>query len=1189
MISGDIMYLNYLEINGFKSFPERVRLHFSPGITAAIGPNGCGKSNIVDAIRWVLGEQSVKLLRGSKMEELIFNGTNSRKAVNYAEVSLAFAEADKLLPLDCQEVTVTRRLYRSGEGEFFLNKYPCRLKDISELFWDTGVGKETYSMVGQGRVDQLINSRPEERRELFEEAAEISKYKQRKKEASSRIEDMKANLLRIDDILQELIGQQDHLSESAEKAREYLALSDALKEVEKKSLLQQWQDKGLRLGKIEEEKRKLELNIHEKKQKLNSLQKKLDRYSQLEQETIAELESKKSAATECRKRLEEKKNSLDLLLEKEKYAMDKIAMQANSIKEVSHRIAVNVETYTKNEQELEKIERLQKEASNKAKELKNILSRMRAEKEIVALEELKGQISENKERKAVLEQQLLDNKQRSEETHKRIEELEEVIKNKKTKLAELDDAFGMVQLELEDLEQKTFETKDEYNNISERLRELQSYIDSKIESQKALERELDKKRNRLRNLQENEEELSLYGGGVKAIMNASSNDQSLEGVLGPVAHLIEVSSELERAIEVALGNSVQFIVTETDEVARRAIDYLKNNKAGRATFLPLNLLKQNKKEGIPQDEGILGSAAQLVNSAPQYEKVVEYLLGRVLIARNINDALKITRKNKNFWRTVTLEGEMIAPGGAITGGFGTRERVGFLQRRREIKELSVAVVEMENSFKSAEVELQELKNKAEKLRKSKENIEQKSKELNEKKIKKNSEKDKVELTRNNVFSEIEALQEEKNSLDSKIQMLEKDREAYENELSSLELYISELNKSFDKQSSDVQLKEEEFNRKEEELVDLRIRFSALQEKESSLQTFLTEQKQEKERLEELLNELSKKKGSLQEDLEVLQKKKESFSLEIEEEKEDLKVAEKALLPLEDKFRSLKTEKENLLSSLKKEKKALERYERRLPSLDLERVKLEEGKRYLQEQFIENFRIDPQKVLEEEVLSQESEEQLQEQKKELREQLLEMGEVNPGVIKEYERLMDRIKFLEEQRKDLIEGEKGVKKLLQELDNHMEDRLQDTLREVEKNFVDVFNKLFGGGQAFLKLTDPQNILESGVEVVAEPPGKRLQNILLLSGGEKALTAIALLFAILQHKPAPFCVLDEIDSSLDETNLSRFLHFLKKYAGKTQFILITHRKKSMEEADSLYGITMEEQGISKVVSLNMKERAG
>lgn len=1189
LISGDTMYVNYLEINGFKSFPERVRLHFSTGITAAIGPNGCGKSNLVDAIRWVLGEQSVKLLRGSKMEELIFNGTASRKAVNYAEVSLAFADADKYLPLDYSEVIVTRRLYRSGEGEYFLNKNPCRLKDISELFWDTGVGKETYSMIGQGRVDQLINSRPEERRELFEEAAEVSKYKQRKKEASSRIEDMKVNLFRVEDLLEELKGQQEYLALSAEKAREYKALSHSLKEVEKKSLLHRWQDKGLRLEKIEEEQKRIMANIQGKKQKLDFVHKELDRLSQLEREINEELEGRRRVAVASKERLEEKKNNLELLEEKEKFAADKVVMQDNSMKEISHRIAVTKETFKRNEQELKEIEKQQEELGHKATELKNILSSMRDESAIIAQEEMQSRIAEGKEKKAALEQQLLDNRERLRETQNRSEEFEAGLKNKRTKLGELDEIINKYRTDLEDLERKRLEVQDELNNIAQRLQGLHSHIASKKESHKAVERELDKKRNRLRSLQEYEEELSFYGGGVRAVMNAGRKEDFLQGVLGPVAHLIEVSSELERAIEVALGNSVQFIVTETDEVARKAINYLKDKKAGRVTFLPLNLLKQNKRERIPQDEGIIGSAAQLVNTSPKFEKVIEYLLGRVLIARSLNDALTITRKHKSFWRIVTLEGEMITPGGAITGGAGTKERGGFLQRRREISELVTEVSEIENSFQAGEDELQELIRKAETMQKRKENLEQKDKTLNEEIIKKSSEKDKTEFTRQNISAEIETLEGEKNFLAGRVQVLEKDRQAVNNEYSALEQYISELNNDYNKLSSVVQSKEDDYHSKEEELVDLRIRFSALQEKESTLQSFLSEQTQEKERLEKILADLSQEKERLQKDLNAVKNEKERISKEAEEEKESLKTAEKVLLPLEEKIRSKKTEKETLLTSLEKEKKALEKYERRIPSLDLERVKLEEGRRYLQEQLLEKFRIDPQKMMAEEFVQPESEEKLQEEKKDLQARLQEMGEVNPGVIEEYERLLERVKFLEDQREDLLKGEKGIKKLLKELDTHMEERLQRTLLAVEQNFADVFNKLFGGGQAFLKLTDSQNILESGIDIEAQPPGKKLQNIMLLSGGEKALTAIALLFAILQHKPAPFCVLDEIDSSLDETNLGRFLHFLKKYSGSTQFILITHRKKSMEEADALYGITMEEQGISKVVSLNMKERAG
>ena len=1185
------MYLKSLEIIGFKSFPDKTQLKFSPGITAAIGPNGCGKSNLFDAIRWALGEQSAKLLRGSKMEDLIFNGTALRKALNYAEVSLTFDKADQYLPLDYREIVITRRMYRSGEGEYYLNKTLCRLKDIIELFLDTGIGKETYSLIGQGRVEQLINARPEEHRELFEEAAEIHKYKQRKKEAGSRLEEMKKNLLRVEDILTELKNQAAPLSEAATLAREYRELSHKLKEIEKTMLLKRWWDNSNQLQKMSSELERISNNIQEKEAGLEKLRSRTSTIEQQESSKLEEINELKELCREQKEKLEKLQGRLSLIKEQKKYAEEKILLKEESCKEVANRLSGLENTFRINEAELKYVLWEQQHLGAKASDLKALLEELGEKYTLTVLDELRKQKTEKSQRQAALGQFLESSRLRYRELCDEIEENERHKSKKKDELDSLQKAENEAHSLLQRIELDSMDRDKEHELLEQRRNELYNQKKIRKNELERLEKELQKKSVRLKYLSESEAELNLYARGVRAVINEYARDRKEQGIFGPVASLLSVPPEFEKAIEAALGAKIQFIVTADDLSAQKAIEFLKEKRAGRATFLPLNLLKTaSSREFVsPAPDEIFGVASQLVETPARFKKAVEYLLGGVLVAKNLEAALRQARSNRGGWRIVTLDGEMIAPGGAISGGYQSEERSGFLQRKRELRNLETEMAEIKNLHSQKALDLEKVENNIEELEKSFAELALKGRKLLDEKSRVQTEIARIEAEKGRIREVLSQLSLGGAGLQDKRRELAGQIAGIEEEYQLLNKSLEAINSELEKLNLQVAVDEEQYKSLEKELVEVRIKFSALQEKESFLQGILHKQLQEKEHLKEIYNDLLAEQGKLQEELKELESSASRTAEILENEGIKTRELEKAQEGLNKELHSYRQLKEELTAEAERERRALERAEKRRQIVNIELIKLQEAGKYLEESLSEKFRVKPEKGISYEFPAGISEESLLKEKEFLEEEILALGEVDPGAIDEYERLQNRISFLEGQREDLLSGERGIHKVLKELDQHMEKKFLHAFQSIDKNFLDIFVQLFGGGQAFLKLTDPDNLLESGIEIIAQPPGKKLQNISLLSGGEKALTAIALLFAVLQYKPVPFCVLDEIDSSLDESNLSKYVHFLKKYAASTQFIVITHRRKTMEEADVLYGITMEEQGVSKVVSLDLKQKAG
>lgn len=1190
------MYLKKLELAGFKSFPEKVEFTFSPGITATVGPNGCGKSNLMDGVRWVLGSQSPRLLRGSQMDELIFTGTAKRRPMNYAEVSITFADASGYLPIDYSELRITRRMYRSGEGEYYINKNACRLRDIVELFLDTGIGTETYSLIGQGRVEQLINARPEDHRELFEEAARIHKYRRRKKETLNRLEEANQNLIRVEDLCQELQNQQEPLAEAASVAKQFAELRDRLFEVEQKILARQWIDNMKRQHKANGESKRLAESLQELAAQQATLKGSLAENNSKEKGEKERLEQEQASQQEREKQLQQLESRLAVVREQKNFSLEKGRLKENALREVWERIAGLEKTLAQNRDELEQLAQEQQEHGSRAADLREKLKQLQQEQDLPALEKIRSQSAEIASRLTTLKQALEDKKTRRAELLEMMEDLNGRVETARTQQEQASAQQKENGAMLERLRWEEEQWSREQSHLAGRRSELKARLEKSRSGLEIMEREQEKKANRVRYLRESEDNFSFYAGGVKAVMQAATGG-ALAGIHGPVASLITVPPNLEKAVEVALGGAVQNIVSADDEAARRAIEFLKKERAGRATFLPLNLLKVPGRRELPTAagrEGLLGVAARLVKVEEEYARAVDYLLGGVLVIKDLETALKIARVNKSGWKLVTLDGEVINPGGAISGGHQPREGSGILQRRREMTELEREMGERQKDITAARAALDKIKEDIKHLEEKTAANEQAGKELDKRKLKLQGEGE-------NAGRELKLFTEEERRLSRELEkwqlkeaVLAGDLEHGLEEQSRLEGELATLKEEESRLGEQLRQSEAALRTTENELVELRVRISAIQEKESTLQEQQARYLQERNGLQNLAAELVREKETLQGERERQESNEVELTKEIREAAAELELRQKQLFEFTAALNRLARIREELAEKLEQVEKNMEKYERRSRSLELELVKLEEAARYLEEHAREKFDLDPRQEHEAlEIIAVEAgpSGDLEVLREQLAGQMGAMGTVNTAVIGEYERLEERINFLQEQRQDLLEGEKGIKKVLAELDQHMKEQFLETFEILAKHFNDVFQRLFDGGQALLRLTDPQNVLESGIEIVAQPPGKNLKNISLLSGGEKALTAIALLFALLKHRPVPFCILDEIDSSLDDSNAGRFINMLKSFSGETQFILITHRRHTMEEADVLYGVTMEEEGVSKVISIDMKqqERAG
>ncbi|WP_134700345.1 chromosome segregation protein SMC [Ammoniphilus sp. YIM 78166] len=1183
------MYLKRLELIGFKSFANRTELEFVPGVTAVVGPNGSGKSNISDSIRWVLGEQSAKSLRGSKMEDIIFAGSDTRKPVNYCEVSLTLDNSDHTLKIDYSEVTITRRVYRSGDSEYYINKQSCRLRDIVELFMDTGVGKEAYSIIGQGRIEEILSTKSEDRRGIFEEAAGIVKYKARKKEAEKKLDDTEANLVRIADIIAEISEQIDPLKEQAEKANHYLVLKENLKEQEIglyvhqiEDLNQSWNETKKLVLQLKEQHAVHSSSLSSTDAQLSSWRWKMNEQDQTLEEWQVKLlnVSEEVEKTEGKREVlkERKKN----VRENHKLTKDKQVQLHARMEELSRQISVEEERLTGLRAE-EKV--VHQELKNQEGLLQDVTKGLETD-----VEQLKSDYIELLNRVASTKNDLRHCQQAMETAGKR-----------KLKLQEQLDLLSEAQRELLTRKGKTEEEVTatvtalenclaDYKALAGSYKEKQAKREQQSQTLRKLEQKIESISSRRDVLQEMQSAFTGFMQGVKEILKARENGFS--GIHGAVAELVIVPTQYETALEVALGGALQHVVVENEASGRKAIQWLKENRLGRATFLPLDVIRSRRissqdESMLNQQKGIVGIASDLVQCEKKYRHVVENLLGSVIVTETLEQANQAARKTGYRYRFVTVEGDVVNPGGAMTGGTVQQKSTNLLGRNRQLEELELALQEgsSQRAFLVEELlkldqEISAQKTKEDELRRLGEQYrlqEQGAKnKLNQIEAESRNQADRLKVVQQDLASahaEASELQEKEHQL---IQLLEdwaKEELDYKQQISDIEAHRNQLQHSKEEFASVI--------------TELKVRSAELRKQQESVHTIIQRVKEEyntvqnewksgedylknladliegnldgEEQLDRMIQEYRKEKEGIGQQILLLKKERTETMQHIDKFEAEAKVSRKQLKELEDR--------------LHKEEVKAGRFD----------VELDNVLQKLQEDYELSYELAKEMV------------ELPENPKEtgelvakLKKQIQALGVVNLGAIEEYERQFERLEFLSSQSRDLEEAKQTLYQVIQDIDDEMSRRFLETFEQIRTEFQQVFTHLFVGGRADLQLSDPTRILTTGIDIVAQPPGKKLQTLGLLSGGEKALTAIALLFAILRIKPVPFCVLDEVEAALDDANVYRFAEYLRHFSGQTQFICVTHRKGTMEGADVLYGVTMQEFGVSKLVSVKLEDKS-
>ncbi|WP_044642599.1 chromosome segregation protein SMC [Risungbinella massiliensis] len=1187
------MYLKRLEMAGFKSFADRTELEFVPGITAVVGPNGSGKSNVTDGIRWVLGEQSAKSLRGAKMEDVIFAGSDSRKPVGFCEVSMTFDNGDRKLPVDFTEVTVTRRVYRSGESEYLLNKRPCRLKDINELFMDTGIGKEAYSMIGQGKIEEILSSKSEDRRAIFEEAAGIVKYKARKKEAEKKLEVTEGNLARIHDLVHELQTQKAPLEEQAEKAESYRQLKDELKQVEIslyvhkiESVHTAWQQASEKVKTTNEEQVVMAAELSKQEVKLEEIKHSLS-------ESEGAWEQVQGELLRVSEELEKLEGQRDVWIERSKN-------REQSLAQLQERIVYLHTEQTRiqgqKEQTRQKIEEqgyLVQEAEERLQQLqeKHLAMPNEIEIELVAV---KKELQNYHDQLISLQHEEQYLTQQAEEAMERRFQLEHEQKERSSD-------WRMSQDRLTELQEEIKELQEQKQTIAKRLQIIETKIQELFQQEKELQgriRDQESKANRLRSqldvLKEMEADHSGFFHGVKEVLQARDRGiASLSGILGAVAELIRVDADYEVAVETALGGTLQHVVVAEEATGRSAIAFLKERRLGRATFLPLDVitprnLPAHDLERLQGMDGFLGVAGQFVQSEPRFAKLVHHLLGNIIVATNLAVANQIARKIGYRYRVVTLEGDIVNPGGSMTGGSRQNKSSNLLSRGRQIEQLQqewnekrAIITRMQDQANKLADELENLRKERDQLRQDQVENQQNLQELIGEERQIRFEGDRNQTASTSLSSQLQQLLEKEEQADERLGELATKRSEVEKRRAILEEEAMALEEKALEQAG---LRQEV----QEELTESRVQ---LAERKQALQNLM----ENSERLNQEEVRLIQQEKALHEEKEILEKNKELS----EEEKKELEASVLQLRDQKSEVQHRLTEvkrgrdqahqsREDLERQVRYEQTALRKKQDELHQLEVRVNRLDVELNHLLEKLSEEYRMTFERAKEEYGAS-ENETQAERQVRSLKQRISGLGEVNLGAIEEYHRLLERLGFLEAQEKDLLEAKQSLYQIIDQIEEEMSARFREAFDQIREHFQDVFVKMFGGGRADLQLSDPDHLLDTGIDIVAQPPGKKLQQLSLLSGGERSLAAIALLFAILRIKPVPFCFLDEVDAALDEANLTRFTRYMRQFASKTQFIVITHRKHTMEAVDVLYGITMQESGVSKLVSVRLEEYDG
>ena len=1181
------MYLKRLEMQGFKSFADKTILEFMPGITSVIGPNGSGKSNISDAIRWILGEQSMKSLRGTKTQDIIFAGTQNRKSLGFAEASLIFDNADGTLPIEYSEVTVTRKIYRSGETGYYINKVSCRLKDIVELFMDTGIGRDGYSIIGQGKIDEILSNKSEDRRHIFEEAAGIVKYRTRKEETEKKLEQTKLNLLRINDILTEIEGNLEPLQMQSDKAKKYLNLKEELKNIEvglfiyniekyKQSLEELTKDEEIMNSTLNQEEGKLE--------KIKILKEELkDRIDEI----TTQIENMQNIGFESQKEIEKLNSNINVAEAKIASNTENMETYKKEITELEEKIKNLKEEIEQKQNKKDNLkqnkEKFENELKTKEEELKKLTEKLSSKE--IEIEKLKKQVEENTDKKYELQSEISMQTANLENLEKRQKQLDQEISNNiseldRTRMKKEDIAKGFY--EIENNRNKVLKSIEEIDNKKQEINNKIKEFDIQIANNT---NEMRMKQSRYNFLVETEKEKEGYIKSVKSLLTDCEKIKELgKGMHGVLANIISVPTEYETAIEMCLGASLQNIVTDTEEDAKKLVEHLRKNNLGRASFLPISSVKGKKIENIKGKKvGLVGIAADLISCDKKYEQIILNLLGRTVIVDNMQNAINLAKENNYSFRIITIEGDIINPSGAITGGSVTKKTVNILGRSREIESL--------------EKEIKKLKEKIEKLEKDKEQYESSAEDVIEEVQSLEKQLQEIDITYATEKQRVISINENIEQIQKRIEKLKDEKERIEENKNTIKISKEENEKlieNINKQNEDDQKIIDEFsnsNKDSQKYIDdlnfditnLKISVSSFNESEVSIEemteminkeieTHTRNAENKKIQIENANLENSK----LKEEIENTKQEIEKVKSQVENSGENI-----------EKLKQERIEQNEKLSKKEDEQteqfKTIEELRAQITKMEVKKTKTEEDITDVINKMWEEYELTPNNAGN----YQKPENVALTQRKVniLRTDIKELGSVNVDSIEEYKNLKDRYDFMCEQRLDLEDTMAKLRKVIQEMTETMKKQFKEKFEVINKNFGEVFKELFGGGMAEVTLTDEENILECGIDITVQPPGKKLQNMTLLSGGEKAFTAIALLFAILKINPAPFCVLDEIEAALDDVNVYRYAEYLKKFAKETQFLIITHRKGTMEAADTVYGVTMEEKGISKLLSMKLK----
>ena len=1179
------MFLKSLEIQGFKSFADKVYFSFSPGVTAIVGPNGSGKSNVVDAIRWVLGEQSAKTLRGAKMEDIIFSGSVDRKPVGMARVTMILDNSQRVFSMDCDEIEVSRTLHRSGESQYMLNKSVCRLKDIQELFMDTGLGKDGFSVIGQGKIEEILTLHAEERRGLIEEAAGISKYKYRKREAERKLEATNDDMTRLDDILYELEKRLGPLSKQAEKVRVYRSLkaeSDALqlshltKQYLEDKASMDTQTQSLRQKKQEALSAQVQLNqseadITEKKLVLEEKRHAMEAVQTAYNDALREAQEHERALgilSERQQHIEKNHANLVQVLETEQIQLQDLQVQTDAAQEA---VLANAQTVHDITEEALVAQNTLNDSEQALSQLKCDIDAFQSEHFSV----LSKQATINNEMTR-LEQSLSGDSARKERLEQRLATLSEQKDGVTLKMAHEEEREGTIQ-------KTAFHVREAVESVQKELQITQHNLKELDEKSRQTAHALMQAKSRLETLEEFESSGEGYFQGVQAVLRAKK-EARLSGIQGSVLQLLDIPSEYLTAIENALGGAAQNVVVDSDRDAQQAIGWLKKERRGRVTFMPLNLVKGKRQDINFQDDAVIGLALDVVRFDEKFEPIMAQLLGRVWVLRDLESATQLAKRTGSKYRFVTLDGDVIAPGGTMTGGH-LKKQSSIVYRKHEMGVLRTRIEELASDMRTIDVAQN---NERMRLSMLEEKYQQLQADAQDSQLKLRE----VEIVKNQLQEQLKRLQREidleemnKNELrianeDAQVALLN-----LKNDSAEIAVRLSEIEAGVQERRANLTALEDGREAAQCAVQAVLVRKATVDEQYQAHQ-------KEAQRLRARLELLSTQYDGKKAESESLQAEKEQLEVEIvatkdalqqafhhyQAQNEQIQEAKECIDRMDEQVRV----QENQIVEARKH---YDKLWRTFQTAEMQLARIEERVRYLEEQFLELFGYSPEEAIAHADLALDTKRAV-EQLKTLRKKIEMLGEINFTALEEYEQVSEQATFLRVQINDLNQAKEKLESVIHEMEITMANRFKEAYEKVNEQFAQIFTTMFGGGNARLELSMPGRYLETGVEIVAQPPGKKERVLTLLSGGERALTAAALLFALLEVRPSPFVILDEIEAALDEANVERFASFIMQYANKTQFIIISHRKGTMEAASVLYGITMDANGVSKQVSVRLSD---